>query len=534
MAPPADEITGSDGPTPAVSRFDEKNRKDTTTTTTSAASLTGDDLVLGKGDEKVGVHDATTHSDSEAEGYVDPATDFQDKEHVIIKTGADASGHLLPLRDDYDPALTFRGLFLATALSAFQAVMSQIYFYKPTYQSVQGTFIVLIAYFLGEAWAKFLPRGDLAETRWRAKGGVGTLPAWIRVLKFVNNGPWSLKEHAVCALTANSASNAASATQVFAAQYLFYGVPFEATTVILSTLSIGLFGYGLCGIFRPITVFHVEAVYWGNLPLVKTLQGMHWQKVKNSKPIRYFWYAFGSMFLWEPLPSYIWPWLNSVSIPCLASMNATGNTASILTNIFGGAENNEGLGLFSLSFDWQYTTSYQTALPLKFQAHQAAGLITCFAVMLGIYYGNGWNAQSQPFMSTALRTQEGGRYPISKVFAGGILDHTAFAKYGPPALSASFAYAMFIANAAVCLLRLLPPLFSPRHAREPLLLTPKNRSVPSSPTPSSFGAVISCERSRAPPRASTKTAITRTWSSITRKSRTGGTSPCWSSASSSA
>ena len=46
---------------------------------------------------------------------------------VIIRTGQDAAEFLLPLRDDHDPALTFRSLFLASILSAFQAVMSQIY-----------------------------------------------------------------------------------------------------------------------------------------------------------------------------------------------------------------------------------------------------------------------------------------------------------------------------------------------------------------------------------------------------------------------
>lgn len=46
---------------------------------------------------------------------------------VIIITGADAAAHLLPLRDDREPSVTFRSLFLATCLSAFQAIMSQIY-----------------------------------------------------------------------------------------------------------------------------------------------------------------------------------------------------------------------------------------------------------------------------------------------------------------------------------------------------------------------------------------------------------------------
>lgn len=47
---------------------------------------------------------------------------------AIIVTGADAAKHLLSLRDDLEPALTFRSLFLATILSAFQAVMYQIYY----------------------------------------------------------------------------------------------------------------------------------------------------------------------------------------------------------------------------------------------------------------------------------------------------------------------------------------------------------------------------------------------------------------------
>lgn len=64
----------------------------------------------------------------------------QDDREVIIKTGADASAHLLPLRDDFDPALTFRSLVLATGLAAFQAVMYQIYMVtqRPMYHTMQA------------------------------------------------------------------------------------------------------------------------------------------------------------------------------------------------------------------------------------------------------------------------------------------------------------------------------------------------------------------------------------------------------------
>ncbi|KAK4034638.1 OPT oligopeptide transporter protein-domain-containing protein [Parachaetomium inaequale] len=368
---------------------------------------------------------------------------------VIIITGADAADHLLPLRDDGEPALSFRSLFLATCLSAFQAVMYQIYTFKPTNITIQGTFIVLIAYFFGNAWAAVFPRGDRLSARWRERGGQGKLPLWISVATFINPGPWNLKEHAICAITATSASNAAASIMVFAAQDLFYDLPISATTVILAVISIGLFGYGICGIMRPIAVWHVDAVYWSTLPTVKTLQGLHWQDVKSSKPLRWFWFSFVGMFFYEFLPAYIWPWLNAVSIPCLAAMHATGEKAAILTNLFGGSVNNEGLGLFTLSFDWQYITSFNTSLPLPLQAHMAVGYLVCFAAMLGIYYTNAWDAKSQPFMSTRLRSQDGTTYPIQKVFTGGVLNREALEKYGIPRLTGSFAYAMFMANAAI-------------------------------------------------------------------------------------
>ncbi|KAK4131015.1 OPT superfamily oligopeptide transporter [Trichocladium antarcticum] len=368
---------------------------------------------------------------------------------AIIITGADAALHLLPLRDDGEPALSFRSIFLATILSAFQAVMNQIYTFKPTQVTIGGTFIVLIAHFLGTAWAALLPRGDRHAARWRAAGGQGKLPLWISIATVVNPGPWNLKEHAICAITATSASNAAASIMVFTAQDLFYDLPLSAATVVLSVVSIGLFGYGICGLMRPIAVWHVDAVYWSTLPTVKTLQGLHWQNVKDSKALRWFWYSFAAMFAYEFFPAYIWPWLNAVSIPCLAAMRATGATAATLTNIFGGSVNNEGLGILTLSFDWQYITSSNTSLPLVLQVHAALGYLVCFAAMLGIYYANVWDAKSQPFMSTRLRSADGSAYPITKVFSGGVLDQDALAKYGIPRLTGSFAYAMFMANAAI-------------------------------------------------------------------------------------
>jgi hypothetical protein len=69
--------------------------------------------------------------------------------------------------------------------------------------------------------------------------------------------------------------------------------------------------------------------------------------------------------------------------------------------------------------------------------------------MLGIYYSNAWGSKALPFMSTRLLLANGSRYPIDEVFAGGVLNTTALESTGLPQLSGSFAYSMFMANAAV-------------------------------------------------------------------------------------
>lgn len=78
--------------------------------------------------------------------------------------------------------------------------------------------------------------------------------------------------------------------------------------------------------------------------------------------------------------------------------------------------------------------------------------------MIGIYYGNAWDSRSLPFMSTRLLNANGTAYPVDSVFPGGVLDESALLEQGMPRLTGTFAFAMFMANAAVLLKSLLPSL----------------------------------------------------------------------------
>ena len=75
------------------------------------------------------------------------------------------------------------------------------------------------------------------------------------------------------------------------------------------------------------------------------------------KPLMLFSLAFFGMLAYEILPAYVFPLLNGVNIFCLASQKAPKLTMDAFTSLFGGASGNEGLGLFSLSFDWQFIGS---------------------------------------------------------------------------------------------------------------------------------------------------------------------------------
>lgn len=120
-----------------------------------------------------------------------------------------------------------------------------------------GSFIVLVIFFIGKGWARLFPRGDRLESRFRTLNPEATrLPLYITLAKIINPHDFGLKEHAIAAITASSASQGSLSIVTFTVQRLFYvDNPITPATVILATLSIGLFGYGLTGLLRPVTVW---------------------------------------------------------------------------------------------------------------------------------------------------------------------------------------------------------------------------------------------------------------------------------------
>lgn len=169
---------------------------------------------------------------------------------------------------------------------------------------------------------------------------------------------------------------------------------FSSYSVDTLTNFISYTRYGMVGLLRPLTVYPSEMVYWAvgtdqlasqsflthnKIIFFRTYQlflsskvcfkvmpmysfipmflALHFNTAANHKRVKLFWISFSGMFCYEAIPAYIFPLLNGVNVVCLASQKASSRTVDVITNLFGGTNGNEGLGLLSFSFDWQYIGS---------------------------------------------------------------------------------------------------------------------------------------------------------------------------------
>ncbi|CAO1612567.1 unnamed protein product [Parajaminaea phylloscopi] len=371
------------------------------------------------------------------------ATKYDAQGNPIIRTGYDVSRHIVDVRDDGDPALTFRSLVLGTIFTALSSAITMIYIFKPAVQQVSALFLQLLVFVFGVAWAKFTPNPARFDER---------LPTLAKVLRFTNCGqPFRIKEHVVASLIASSGNNGLAGIEIFAVERLYYNKSVSPMTAVLGTFSMTICGFVVAGLLRPLIVYPAEMVYWTTLPQVSLFQNLHFKMQDNREHVRKFSKWFTLAALWEVFPSYIVPWFNGLSIFCLASMGAPNETREIFTRLFGGASSNEGLGVLNFSLDWQYITSTYLSLPLKQQVNSWIGVVIGYIAMSALYYGDVWNAKTFPFMSTALFTESGSRFKQLSIMKTGTfeIDREKLAAVGTPRLTASTLWNYFGQNLAI-------------------------------------------------------------------------------------
>ncbi|KAG7087781.1 hypothetical protein E1B28_013722 [Marasmius oreades] len=356
----------------------------------------------------------------------------EDGKERPIETSDDWALRLISLEDDpTEPVWTFRLWFLSIGLSCFGAVLGQIFAFRPQLVYVSQLFLQTFAYILGRLLEVFIPGPGNPSPRLQFSG---------RFWRWMNPSRFNIKEHTGILIMSAAATHGALVINIFAADDLFYGVTPNTAVAIFTLLGSQLLGYGLAGMMRSFLVYPTYMVFPNVIPTVQMFDVLHrgQENILQKKRVKFFWVLFIGIFVWEWFPEYIAPTLTGISIFCLARQDS-----AWVTRMFGGANGNEGMGLFSICLDWQYIGSQGSAYgalfqPIQTQLSSYFGILLCVAT----YATNIWNAQRYPFLGQLLYRENGSEYDQIMILNDDFtLNEQKLSDYGLPWFTTSAAIA---------------------------------------------------------------------------------------------
>ncbi|KAJ7643182.1 peptide transporter MTD1 [Mycena rosella] len=372
------------------------------------------------------------------------------KERPIV-TEVDAATRLISLEDDPTlPVFTFRMWFLGLGLGCFGAVLGQIFYFRPQPVGVSPLFLQLLGYLLGITMQEIIP--GPGNQRY------GLTTPDNAFWRFMNPGPFNIKEHVAITILATTASGSALAVTIFAVDDLYYNVQPNVAVAIFTLIGSQLIGYSLGGMFpflsrfltrslfstgimRAFLVYPTYMIFPNVFPPCQLFEALHHGKkmLLQKKRVRFFRWCFIAIFIWEWFPEFIAPTLTGISVFCLAKRDSPW-----FTRIFGGATGNEGLGLLSLCLDWNYISGPHLSFctigalftPLSTQLSVYFGIVLCMIAFCAVYANNVWEAQRFPWLSQGLFYENGTRYnQLSILDANFRLDKAALERQGLPWLA---------------------------------------------------------------------------------------------------
>ncbi|CAH7671793.1 OPT oligopeptide transporter protein-domain-containing protein [Phakopsora pachyrhizi] len=256
--------------------------------------------------------------------------------------------------------------------------------------------------------------------------------------KWWNPGPFGAKESVFAAIISTSASSGAPAIEMIVTQYLFFNRINGVIPNVMIHLSSQLVGLSFAGLFQPILVYPARMLYPKVFPSVALYNLLHGSKEKKDKKLKkFFSKILGAITFYQVLPTYVMPALQGISFFCL-----TMPQNELITNIFGGADSQEGMGLFSACFDW-YLVGDGGPLytPFRSQLHILAGFVIG-KFLFPLAYSRSWFSagakEGFPFLSGSLFTKKGKLYPVEDVIdEDGNLISEALKPHGPPSFTAT-------------------------------------------------------------------------------------------------
>lgn len=293
------------------------------------------------------------------------------------------------------PSLTFRSVVLGSIFTILGAGMSQLFFYKSNAPVFSSYFVILVTLPMARWMASALPDRVINLFGWRFR---------------LNPGPFSAKEHVLIAVTVTSGATSAYASDIINIQELFFHQHMSAIPALTLLITTQVIGFGFAGLVYDLLVRPPSMVYPSTLVTVSLFNTLHDTESSLTRiRMRFFLLVFGGIFVYQFLPTTLFPTLSSIATLCYVHRS---RVTQILSSGY------RGFGILNFSFDWNVVGSSGPLFqPWWAALNFYAGIMgMMYVIMPLLYFFNFWEAQSFPaVLSSGLFTSNYTKFDVDGV-----------------------------------------------------------------------------------------------------------------------
>ncbi|CAB4281857.1 unnamed protein product [Prunus armeniaca] len=335
----------------------------------------------------------------------------------------------VPITDDpSEPTITFRTWVLGLISCTTLAFINQFFGYRQNQLFVSSVSAQIVVLPLGKLMAAVLPTTQFSVpfTKWSFS---------------FNPGPFSMKEHVLITIFANSGSNSVYAVNIITIVKAYYHRSIHVMAAFLLAHTTQMLGYGWAGLFRRYLVDSPYMWWPSNLVQVSLFRALH-EKEKRPRggrtKMQFFIIIFISSFAYYIIPSFFFPSITALSLVCWIWKD------SITAQQIGSGL--KGLGIGSFAIDWSTVASFLGS-PLAYPDVAVINMLIGFTVIFYIvtpiiYWTNTYDAKRFPLFSSHTFDYDGQTYNVSRVLDEKTFDMNLkeYSGYSKLYLSAYFAY----------------------------------------------------------------------------------------------
>lgn len=325
----------------------------------------------------------------------EPQYDFDSEEFSSIP---ELVRNVVSFEDDSTlPVITFRSVLLSIVFCIIGSIISQMSYFRTTTAAFPVFFVILISQPLGRLLARVLPDYTVPLGRFSFT---------------LNPGPFSIKEHAIIGIAANSGSQGQFATYLPTNASLYYGITMSPAVALFFGWGASLLGFAYAVMVRRILIDDPEFVFPPSLQqvtLYRSMQGTsEFQSILAKHKMKIFYIITVATFTWQFLPEFVFPMVAVLAPLCWFA------PSNHKINFLGSGKG--GIGLLNFTLDWSNITSTVITYPYSVQLVIFVGFVITTWILIPIaYFGNIWGSPTYDIMSNTLYTKNGTDYPFQSL-----------------------------------------------------------------------------------------------------------------------